>query len=85
MRSKASTCMVCSEAISVGRTVSTCTECNVNVHTHCTKQVPNTCGLPQVLAKHYTDSLKESKEESLVIPLKDGDVINVEGWIKVPT
>lgn len=85
MCSKSSNCMMCSETISLGRTVSVCTECNLNAHVHCTQKVPNTCGLPQVLAKHYTDSLKKSKEESPVIPLSDTDVINVEGWIKIPT
>lgn len=85
--SKSSTCIVCSEQLSLGRTVSICSECNENVHVHCTKQVPNTCGLPQVLAKHYKDSLKiqNKGEESLKIPLSDRDVINVEGWIKIPT
>lgn len=85
MCSKSSTCMLCSEALSIGRTVSICTECNLNVHVYCSKNAPNTCGLPQVLAKHYTDSLKKTKGETQIIPLGDGDVINVEGWIKVPT
>lgn len=84
--SKSLVCIGCAEPLSLGKTISVCSECSINVHVSCTKHMPNTCGLPQVLAKHYTDSLKRNKEEdSPKIPLNLDDIINVEGWIKVPT
>ncbi|KAJ8966919.1 hypothetical protein NQ314_003226 [Rhamnusium bicolor] len=80
---KASTkCAGCSNLISLGRSMNVCKECSLVTHPHCS--VPNTCGLPQIFAKHYKDSLEPKGEEALIANTKD-DTINIEGWIKGST
>ncbi|CAH1118647.1 unnamed protein product [Phaedon cochleariae] len=79
------TCVACSRPMSgVSRPVAACVECNVQCHVGCKKDVPNTCGLPQVFAQHYVDSLQPAKSGKTTEPLDKEEVVNVEGWIKIP-
>ncbi|KAG5866592.1 hypothetical protein JTB14_013111 [Gonioctena quinquepunctata] len=79
-----STCAACSNPISLGRAFLFCSECDIHVHANCKNSLPNTCGLPQVFAKHYKDSLRPKTDESPSQPQDKEEVINVEGWVKVP-
>ncbi|CAH1979493.1 unnamed protein product [Acanthoscelides obtectus] len=76
-------CAGCSETISLGRSVMICSECQVQCHSYCSKKVPNTCGLPQMFAKHYRDSLEKKKKENVIATSVGDDKIHVKGWIKV--
>lgn len=77
-------CEACSGTMSIGRSMLLCSECSISAHTYCAKKVPNTCGLPKMFAKHYMDSLEPKKEDNLAEAAKVDEVVNVEGWIKIP-
>ncbi|CAG9853757.1 unnamed protein product [Phyllotreta striolata] len=75
-------CAGCSEAVSLGRIVAICTECNVYTHVDCKNRMPNTCGLPEVYAKHFMDNSKQDDVRSITNQSNDENV-NIQGWIKV--
>lgn len=79
-------CANCSNPMILGRNINECKECNILVHTNCTKSMPRTCGLPKGLAKHYKESLTKLSETEKAESNRNSceDVVNVESWIKLP-
>lgn len=79
-------CDQCGNQVLLGRHMSVCRECNVSVHTTCVGSVPRTCGLPSAFVKHYKDSLTKLNKENCEGQDKNEEknVVNVEGWVKIP-
>ncbi|KAF5279138.1 hypothetical protein FQA39_LY18316 [Lamprigera yunnana] len=80
-------CVHCSNSVALGRNAKYCGECHIMVHPYCVSYVPKACGIPMAYVKHYSESLSVVvKGDEATVPLgnNDEEVINIEGWIKIP-
>ncbi|KAB7495998.1 Citron Rho-interacting kinase [Armadillidium nasatum] len=78
-------CIGCLGSVPFSRNGVKCNECGVIAHTKfimCSKNIANTCGLPDGFAHHYSQSRAKSNCDEQCS--QDSTKILMKGWIKIP-
>ncbi|RXG73074.1 Citron Rho-interacting kinase [Armadillidium vulgare] len=79
-------CIGCLGSVPFSRNGVKCNECGVIAHTKlftmCSKNIANTCGLPDGFAHHYSQSRAKSNCDEQCP--QDSTKILMKGWIKIP-